>query len=181
MDRAAGARGYAGLVTRASALLLDALAINIIAAILGAAIGLIASLAGASTLKLAAVLSGGVLWLVWTGLYFVVFWTVTGQTPGGRLLGIRVVPAGEGRLGIVRAAGRFVVMMLALVPLGAGFLTVLFDERRRGPHDMIADTVVRWAGKVPGGSGELGDSADEQQHAEHGAHPGHQGALVGDP
>ena len=53
------------------------------------------------------------------------------------MLGIRIVPVGERRLGVVRASLRFVVMMLALIPLGAGFVTVLFDDRRRGPHDMV--------------------------------------------
>jgi hypothetical protein len=28
--------------------------------------------------------------------------------------------------------------------LGAGFLPVLYDEQRRGLHDRIAKTVVRW-------------------------------------
>jgi uncharacterized RDD family membrane protein YckC len=30
----------------------------------------------------------------------------------------------------------------AIVPLFAGFLPVLIDERRRGLHDMLARTVV---------------------------------------
>jgi uncharacterized RDD family membrane protein YckC len=136
---------YAGLVTRAIALLVDAVVINVIAAITGAVIALIGSLLGVSNPGIAAALTGGFLWLAWTGLYFIAFWTITGQTPGARLLGIQIVPDGAHRLGIVRATLRFVVMMLALVPLGAGFVTVLFDHRRRGPHDMVAATVVRWA------------------------------------
>lgn len=136
---------YAGLVTRAIALLVDAVVINVIAAIVGAVIGLIGSLLGVDDLGIAAALTGGVLWLGWTGLYFIAFWMVTGQTPGDRLLAIRIVPVGERRLGVVRASLRFVVMMLALIPLGAGFVTVLFDDRRRGPHDMVGGTVVRWA------------------------------------
>jgi uncharacterized RDD family membrane protein YckC len=140
---------YAGLVTRAIALLVDAIVINVLAAIVGAAIGLIGSLSGIGKPGVAAAVTGGALWLGWTGLYFVAFWTVTGQTPGARLLGIRVAATGHRDLGIVRAALRFAVMMLALVPLGAGFLTVLFDDRRRGPHDMVAATVVRWASAAP--------------------------------
>jgi uncharacterized RDD family membrane protein YckC len=140
---------YAGLVTRGIALLVDAVVINVIAAITGAVIGLIGSLLGVGKPGIVAALTGGVVWLAWTGLYFIVFWTIAGQTPGARLLGIRVVPDSVRRLGIVRATLRFVVMMLALVPLGAGFLTVLFDERRCGPHDMVAATVVRWASLAP--------------------------------
>jgi uncharacterized RDD family membrane protein YckC len=140
-----GTTPYAGLVTRTIALAVDAIVINVVAAITGAVIGLIGSLLGAGKPGIAAALTGGIVWLGWTALYFIVFWTITGQTPGARLLGIRVAPAGPRRLGVVRAAVRFVVMMIALVPLGAGFVTVLFDDRRRGPHDMAAATVVRWA------------------------------------
>jgi hypothetical protein len=35
-------------------------------------------------------------------------------------------------------------MLLAFLPLGAGFVPVLYDEQRRGWHDRIAKTVVRW-------------------------------------
>jgi uncharacterized RDD family membrane protein YckC len=140
---------YAGLVTRMIALTVDAIVINVVAAITGAVIGLIGSLLGAGKPGIAAALTGGIVWLGWTALYFIVFWTIAGQTPGARLLGIRVAPAGPRRLGIVRAGVRFVVMMIALIPLGAGFLTVLFDDRRRGPHDMAAATVVRWATRAP--------------------------------
>jgi uncharacterized RDD family membrane protein YckC len=136
---------YAGLVTRAIALIVDAIVINVIAVIVGAVLALIGSLLGVGDLGIAAALTGGFLWLGWTGLYFIVFWIATGQTPGARLLGIRVVSASPRPLGIVRASLRFVVMMIALIPLGAGFLTVLFDDRRRGPHDMVADTLARWA------------------------------------
>jgi uncharacterized RDD family membrane protein YckC len=136
---------YAGLVTRALALLVDALVIDVIAVITGAVIALIGSLLGVGNLGIAAALTGGFLWLAWTGLYFILFWTVTGETPGARLLGIRVESATPRPLGIVRASLRFIVMMLALIPLGAGFLTVLFDDRRRGPHDMVAGTVATWA------------------------------------
>ena len=136
---------YAGLVTRAIALIVDAIVIDVIALIAGAVIALIGSLIGVGNLGVAAALTGGFLLLGWTGLYFIVFWIATGQTPGARLLGIRVVSASPRPLGIVRASLRFVVMVLALIPLGAGFLTVLFDDRRRGPHDMVADTLARWA------------------------------------
>jgi uncharacterized RDD family membrane protein YckC len=32
--------------------------------------------------------------------------------------------------------------MLCIIPLFAGFLPVLVDDRRRGCHDMLAGTVV---------------------------------------
>jgi uncharacterized RDD family membrane protein YckC len=141
---------YAGLVSRAIALVVDALVVNVLAAIAGAAIGLLASLAGSGKPGVAAAVTGGALWLGWTGLYFAAFWTVTGQTPGSRLVGICVVSSGDRELGFIRACLRFVVMMLSLVPLGAGFLPILFDDRRRGLPDFAARTVVVWTSTMVG-------------------------------
>jgi uncharacterized RDD family membrane protein YckC len=41
-----------------------------------------------------------------------------------------------------QALVRLVALTLAAVPLFAGFLPILVDDRRRGLHDMIARTVV---------------------------------------
>ena len=61
-------------------------------------------------------------WVLIAGTYFVLFWSAAGQTPGMRLLRLRVRgPSGEspstGR-SIVQAVG----LVLAIVPLFAGFL-----------------------------------------------------------
>jgi uncharacterized RDD family membrane protein YckC len=37
---------------------------------------------------------------------------------------------------------RLIGLVLCIVPLFAGFLPVLVDDRRRGCHDMLAGTVV---------------------------------------
>jgi uncharacterized RDD family membrane protein YckC len=162
--------GYAGFVTRAVAIGLDALAINVIALLIGGAVNLVASAFGHhGSIDLLGALFGAAAWIVWSALYFVTFWTLTGQTPGSRLLGIRVVSANGGRLKFRQSLRRAVGMALATVMLGAGFLPVLTDERRRGLHDRMAGTVVRWdtgdepepapettgatvAGTVPGGA-----------------------------
>jgi uncharacterized RDD family membrane protein YckC len=137
--------GYAGLVTRAVAFGIDLAAVNAIALLIGGAIDLIASLLGHhGGLNLAQAVAGGALWVLWVGLYFVVFWTLTGQTPGDRLLGIRVISAAGRRIRIRQAVLRFVGLLLAALPLGAGFLPILVDDRRRGLQDWIAKTVVRW-------------------------------------
>ena len=137
--------GYAGLVTRALAIGLDLLVIDGLAVLIGGAIQLIASLLGhQGTLTPVQALIGGAAWLLWGALYFVVFWTLTGQTPGDRLMGIRVLSTTTDRIRIRQAFRRFGAMLLAALPLGAGFLPVLFDDQRRGLHDRIAKTVVRW-------------------------------------
>jgi uncharacterized RDD family membrane protein YckC len=135
---------YVGLVTRAIAFTLDAALVNIIAIVVAVAVGLalsILSIPDGLVPVFAAI--GGALWLVWAVAYFVTFWSTTGQTPGNRLLRIKVVSAGDG--GVPRPRRclvRFVGLTLAAIPLGAGFLPILFDERRRGLQDMLARTVV---------------------------------------
>jgi uncharacterized RDD family membrane protein YckC len=137
--------GYAGLVTRAVGIGVDLLVINGIAVITGALINLIASFFGhQGDLSLVAALLGGAAWIAWSALYFTIFWSLTGQTPGDRLMGIRVYSSTSDRIRIRQAFVRYWAMLLAALPLGAGFLPVLTDGRRRGLHDRIANTVVRW-------------------------------------
>lgn len=161
---------YAGLVTRGVALVIDAVVIDLIAVVLGAAVHIIVTaLGGSGSLNLVGALAGGFAWLLWSGAYFVAFWTVTGQTPGGRLMRIRVVGPG-GRVGFVRALRRFGGLVLCTVTLGLGFLPVLFDERRRGLHDRLAGTVVRWD-DVPSGP-----QADAESRSAPGAESGPAGS-----
>jgi uncharacterized RDD family membrane protein YckC len=137
--------GYAGFVTRAVALVIDALLIDVIAILIGGAVNLVASLFGHhGSINLIQALFGAAAWAVWSALYFAIFWTLTGQTPGGRILGIRVVSADGSRIGLRQALRRVAGMGLAILTLGVGFLPVLTDDRRRGLHDRIAGTVVRW-------------------------------------
>jgi hypothetical protein len=59
-----------------------------------------------------------------------------------RLLRIRVSgPAGKS-LSIGRSLVRLVGLALAIVPMFAGFVPVLFTERRRGLQDFLAGSVV---------------------------------------
>ena len=86
--------------------------------------------------------AGGAVYLLWTVGYFAAFWSTTGQTPGNRALRIRVTAAGGGGFGLKRAILRFAGLLLAALPLGAGFALILFDDKRRGLQDRIARTVV---------------------------------------
>lgn len=62
---------------------------------------------------------------------------------GSRLMGIMVCSADDGSiLRPRRAAFRFACLVLVAIPLLAGFLPIMFDDRRRGLHDMLAATVV---------------------------------------
>jgi uncharacterized RDD family membrane protein YckC len=89
------------------------------------------------------VVVGSVAYGLWLVGYFVVFWSATGQTPGDRLFQIRVCRAVDGMAPNAGAALlRFGGLIVAALPLFAGFLPILLDDRRRGVHDMIARTVV---------------------------------------
>jgi uncharacterized RDD family membrane protein YckC len=87
---------------------------------------------------------GAVVFLVWLGAYFVTFWSTTGQTPGARIMRFRVLAPGaeHGHIDVSRALLRLIGMVIAAIPLFAGYLIVLFDDRRRGLHDRMARTVV---------------------------------------
>lgn len=135
---------YQGLVTRTIAFVLDAAAINLVAMAVSVAVGLAVSvLPLPNSLDPVLISLGGLAYLLWSTGYFVVFWSSTGETPGDRLMGIRVCMADrEGPPSPLRALVRLGALVLAAIPLFAGFLTILVDERRRGLHDMIAGTVV---------------------------------------
>jgi uncharacterized RDD family membrane protein YckC len=134
---------YVGLVTRALAFGIDAAIINVVAILTGAVVALTFSVVSLpDELRTAAIAVGGAVYLVWSVGYFVTFWSTTGQTPASRMIGIRVLAASGDPLRPRRALLRFVGLTLAALPLFAGFLLILVDDRRRGLHDRIARTVV---------------------------------------
>jgi uncharacterized RDD family membrane protein YckC len=133
---------YGGIVTRAIALATDAaVTIVLYMSVVGIA-ALVASLVGGlrPAWLVGALLASG--WMLVVGTYFVLFWSAAGQTPGMRLLRVRVcLPSGD-TPSIGRSLVRLVGLVLAIVPMFAGFVPVLFTERRRGLPDFLAGTVV---------------------------------------
>ena len=138
-----GSPGYVGLVTRAIAFGLDAALINGVAIVAAAVVALTFSVVSIpEELRTLAAAAGGGVYMLLTVGYFVTFWSTTGQTPGSRVLRISVRPASGGRIRPRRALLRFVGLTIAALPLFAGFLLILVDDRRRGLHDRLARTVV---------------------------------------
>ena len=136
-------RVYVGLVTRAIAFAIDAAIINAVAIVVAAIVALTLSvLSKPDELRAVLVAIGGVAWLLWTVGYFATFWSTTGQTPGNRILRIRVSAADGSALPLRRALVRFVGLTLAAIPLFAGFALILVDDRRRGLQDLLARSVV---------------------------------------
>ena len=132
----------AGIATRGTALAMDAAFANLIFLVLGALIGLVTSLVGDLRPQWLVALLAAAGWTLIVGGYFTLFWSTTGQTPGMRMMRLRVVTYAGGRVHFFRALIRLGGLVLAIIPLGAGFLPVLFDDRRRALQDLLARTLV---------------------------------------
>jgi uncharacterized RDD family membrane protein YckC len=138
---------YSGLATRALAAGIDVLIIQAVAWIVGAVAAVAASVFDPSEeLQKILIAAGAVVAALWTAGYFVFFWSTTGQTPGDRVMEIRVQGAGDGRpLHVGRAALRLLGALLSALLLFLGYLLILVDARRRALHDRLVGSVVVYA------------------------------------
>jgi uncharacterized RDD family membrane protein YckC len=152
---------YAGLASRALALAVDAALVHLVVLTGGAVIALAASLVGDLKFDTVERLLAAWAWASTVCAYFVLFWTTTGQTPGMRLMQLRVVASATGeRPGFWRSVLRLIGLGLAIIPLFAGFLPVLVDDRRRALQDFLAHTVVLYSDRA--GTTWLAPAADER-------------------
>jgi uncharacterized RDD family membrane protein YckC len=136
---------FAGLWSRGAAFAVDLVFAHVIFLVATALVGLVGSLVGdLRPVWLFGALAGGG-WMLLVGGYFAFFWTLGGQTPGMRLLHLRVIGRSGQPLGLGRALLRFVALLLAIIPLFAGLLPILFDGKRRGLQDFVAQTIVLYA------------------------------------
>jgi uncharacterized RDD family membrane protein YckC len=143
LDDDAARAGYAGVVSRAIALGIDAAVVQGTLLVFAALLALVAELVGGITLSPVAQLLAGAAWLVATGAYFVIWWSVTGQTLGQRAMQLTVLTADDHRLPTpIRSTVRVLWLGLCILSLFLGFLPALIDDRRRGLHDIVAGTVV---------------------------------------
>ena len=80
--------------------------------------------------------------LVMSIFYLSLFWTITGRTPGSRVLGLRVVgPTGDpprAPWAIARALAHLVGLGVG----GLGWLWTALDAEKRGWHDHLGQTYV---------------------------------------
>jgi uncharacterized RDD family membrane protein YckC len=134
---------YAGLITRAVAFTIDAVVINVVAITVAGAVAL-----GFSILSIPhkhkdlIATTAGIAFVIWSIGYFVAFWSSTGQTPGDRVMHIRILRSDLGSLGAVQALRRWAGLIAAALPLLMGFALILVDDRRRGLQDRIGGTIV---------------------------------------
>jgi uncharacterized RDD family membrane protein YckC len=141
---------YSGLATRALAAAIDVLIVWAVAWVVGAVAAVAASLFDPSQdLQTVLIAAGAVVATLWSAGYFVFFWSTTGQTPGDRVMEIRVQDAADGRpLHLARAVLRLLGALLSVLLLFLGYLMILVDGRRRALHDRLVGNVVVYAPAV---------------------------------
>jgi uncharacterized RDD family membrane protein YckC len=139
---------YAGIATRAVALAIDVAIAHVIVFAGGAILALVGSLVGDVRLDTLARVLAAAAWITVVGAYFVLFWSTAGQTPGMRLMALRVMTPAGTHPGVLRSLVRVIGLALAILPLFLGFLPVLVDRRRRGLHDFLAGTFVLYDGSA---------------------------------
>jgi uncharacterized RDD family membrane protein YckC len=135
-------RRCAGLASRTFAFAVDLILAQFVFLIASALVGLVVALVGQLRPAWLFGTLAGAGWLLLVGAYFAFFWTLSGQTPGMRLMGLRVID-GLGRPPrLLRSCVRFAALIVAIIPMCAGLLPILFDARRRGLQDFVAHTFV---------------------------------------
>jgi uncharacterized RDD family membrane protein YckC len=82
------------------------------------------------------------LFLGMAGLYQLYFGGMSGQTPGMRLMGIRLISFRGRAPGPARGLLRLLALVPSLLPAGLGWLWALFDREHRALHDHLAGTYV---------------------------------------
>jgi uncharacterized RDD family membrane protein YckC len=131
-----------GLASRGLAFAVDLTLAQVVFLIASALVGLVVGLVGELRPVWLFGALAGLGWLLFVGAYFAFFWTLSGQTPGMRLVRLRVIDHFGRPPGLLRAVIRFAALIVAIIPMFAGLLPILFDKRRRGLQDFVARTFV---------------------------------------
>jgi uncharacterized RDD family membrane protein YckC len=143
--------GYAGIVTRALARVVDG---ALLAVLVAGAVWIVQQILGIAPARCPEVrewwnvrarLCGimpyvVVLWgVVVPPLYRVLFLTTAGRTPGMAVMGLRMLRADGRAVGLRQVVKRIATFY---VTLGLGSFLIPVTERRRALHDIVAGTVV---------------------------------------
>ena len=146
---------YAGFVTRLVAFVIDLVIVTLLVILGSALIRLIETLLENIYLVRPGALTETVTTVVSVALsvgllvaYYVGFWLAAGQTPGKRIMGVRIVRTDGGRVVLGNVVRRFVGYWLSFI-LFLGFLWILVDNQRQAWHDTLAGTVVIYSRPTP--------------------------------
>ena len=73
-------------------------------------------------------------------IFFAWFWMHGGQTLGMRSWRIKVVELNGDPISRIATIKRYLAALLSWLPLGLGFIWVLFDKENRSWHDLLSNT-----------------------------------------
>lgn len=137
-----GSRFLAALVDTLLILLLLAIA-NFVLFIIGSAAGGLesaSSRAAAWFIAALGLVSFGVLWGYY--IFFELFWS--GQSPGKRLVGLRVIRSDGSPIGLVESVVRNLIRIVDFLPLyyGIGVIAMFISRRAQRLGDLAASTLV---------------------------------------
>jgi uncharacterized RDD family membrane protein YckC len=141
---------YAGFFTRFFALLIDEIAMAILAFLVSMVFGGCASLSLTSASDFLSILTGTAALIaaaslfIFQFLYFGYFWSKSGQSVGMKLLNVKVVRRTQGEgLSFFRAAFRGTLgYAISGLFFSLGFIWAAFDANKESWHDKIFDTWV---------------------------------------
>jgi uncharacterized RDD family membrane protein YckC len=128
-----------GLVTRGLAFVLDAVVLNGIFLLL---IAVLSALFGSDGFSATGVVISAGAWILFGSAYLLIFWSLAGQTPGMRVLSIRIESQGSRRLGLRCARRRLFGAVAGVLAFGLGLVGVVTRDDRRSWADRRADTDV---------------------------------------
>lgn len=169
---------HAGAVSRAIAMAIDGVFVNLAFTAFAALVTLLANAFGgnADGGNAFAIAVGSTAWLTFGAIYLLGFWSLAGQTPGMRFVGVRL---NVERLPFRRSVRRLFGLGLSVIAFGLGFLGVVFGKQRRGWSDRMASTDVVYderrplpapwsrpvvaAASLDGSAGAVGQPALDQQ------------------
>jgi uncharacterized RDD family membrane protein YckC len=137
----------AGLVSRGLAYLVDGVFVNLGFTVLLAAVTLLDNAFGGTGDGPSgyAVAAGSAVWLGAGALYLLTFWSLAGQTPGMRFLGVRLSERPRLGAGVRRLVG----LGFSVLTFGIGFLGIVFAERRLGWEDRLSGLEVLYDERRP--------------------------------
>jgi uncharacterized RDD family membrane protein YckC len=140
---------YAGFWMRAIAVVIDTIVLAVVTFPVGYVFGYLigyemaSSGAGAQEIQTVAEGVGNLLGIFIAWIYFSAMESSKLQaTLGKKALGLRVVDGDGNRIGFGRATGRYFAKIFSAILLFVGYFMAGWTKRKRGLHDMMANTLV---------------------------------------
>lgn len=131
---------YAGAVSRAAATALDLVIVTASFTIGLAGVDLLTNAFWGLSVRRALPATTGVAVLAFC--YAIGFLGIAARTPGQGIVGLRVVRSDGGTIHPGQALRWVVAFPVSVVPLGLGFVPIVFHREHRALHDLVAGTAV---------------------------------------